>query len=164
MMNRLKLRILSLIGAAAIRLLGRSMSLQSYGFEPVDRLYQEGRNIILAFWHGQQLMIPLGYRGPHPEILISRHRDGEIIYRIIKRFGFGAVRGSTTRGGHGVLRQLIRLGRQGVDLVITPDGPKGPRHCVQPGVVALAKFTGLPIIPLAFACSKKNSFPVGTAF
>ena len=164
MMNRLKLRILSLIGAATIRLLGKSMSLKSYGFEPVDRLYQEGRNIILAFWHGQQLMIPLGYRGPHPEILISQHRDGEIIYCIIKRFGFGAVRGSTTKGGHRALRQLIRLSRQGVDLVITPDGPKGPRHCVQPGVVALAKFTGLPIIPLAFACSKKNSFPVGIGF
>ena len=164
MMDRMKLSLLSFLGAATIRLLGKSMSLKSYGFEPVDRLYREGRNIILAFWHGQQLMIPLGYRGPHPEILISQHRDGEIIYRIIKRFGFGAVRGSTTRGGHRALRQLIRLSRGGVDLVITPDGPKGPRYCVQPGVVALAKFTGLPIIPLAFACSKKNSFPVGIGF
>ena len=161
-MNPLQLRILSFLGAATIRLLGKSMSLESHGFEPVDRIYREGRNIILAFWHGQQLMIPLGYRGLHPEILISRHRDGEIIYRIIKRFGFGAVRGSTTRGGHEALRQLIRLGREGVDLVMTPDGPKGPRHRVQPGVVALAKFTGLPIVPLAFACSKKKSFPVGT--
>ncbi len=161
MINRLKLSILSFLGVVTIRLLGKSMSLQSYRFEPVDHVYQDGRNIILAFWHGQQLMIPLGYRGPHPEILISRHRDGELIYRIVKRFGFGAVRGSTTRGGPKALRQLIRLGRQGVDLVITPDGPKGPRHCVQQGVVALAKFTGLPIVPLAFACSKKKSFPVG---
>ena len=164
MMNRLKLSILSFLGEAMIRLLGKSMSLKSYGFEPVDRVYQEGRNIILAFWHGQQLMIPLGYRGPHPEILISQHRDGELISRIVKRFGFGAVRGSTTRGGQKALRQLIRLGRQGVDLVITPDGPKGPRHRVQPGVVALAKLTGLPIVPLAFACSKKKLFPVGTGF
>jgi len=164
MMNRLKLSILSFLGEATIRLLGKSMSLKSYGFEPVDRVYQEGRNIILAFWHGQQLMIPLGYRGPHPEILISQHRDGELISRIVKRFGFGAVRGSTTRGGQKALRQLIRLGRQGVDLVITPDGPKGPRHRVQPGVVALAKLTGLPIVPLAFACSKKKLFPVGTGF
>ena len=164
MMTRLKLSILSFLGEATIRLLGKSMSLQSHGFEPVDRVYEEGRNIILAFWHGQQLMIPLGYRGPHPEILISQHRDGELIYRIVKRFGFGAVRGSTTRGGQKALRQLIRLGRQGVDLVITPDGPKGPRHRVQPGVVALAKLTGLPVVPLAFACSKKKLFPVGTGF
>ncbi|MCY4131148.1 MAG: lysophospholipid acyltransferase family protein [Nitrospira sp.] len=162
MMNRLKLSILSFLGAATIRLLGKSMSLKSHGFEPVDRIYREGCNIILAFWHGQQLMIPLGYRGPHPEILISQHRDGELIYRIVKRFGYGAVRGSATRGGHKALRQLIRLGQAGVDLVITPDGPKGPRHRIQPGIVALAKFTGLPIVPLAFACSKKKSFPVGT--
>ncbi len=161
-MNPLTLRILSFLGAATIRLLGKSMSLKSHGFEPVDRLYREGGNIILAFWHGQQLMIPLGYRGLHPEVLISQHRDGEIIYRIIKRFGYGAVRGSATRGGHKALRQLIRLGREGVDLAITPDGPKGPRYRAQPGVVALAKFTGLPIVPLVFACSKKKSFPVGT--
>jgi lysophospholipid acyltransferase (LPLAT)-like uncharacterized protein len=160
MMNRLKLSILSFLGAAMIRLIGKSMSLKSYGFEPVDQLYQEGRHIILAFWHGQQLMIPLGYPGP-AQVLISRHRDGEIIYRIVKRFGFKAVRGSTTRGGQRALRQLIRLSRQGIDLVITPDGPKGPRHHVQPGVIALAKLTGMPIVPLAFACSKKKSFPVG---
>ena len=161
-MNPLKLRILSFLGAAVIRLLGKSMSLKSHGFEPLDRIYREGCNVIIAFWHGQQLMMPLCYRGLHPEILISQHRDGEIIYRIIKRFGFDAVRGSATRGGHKALRQLIRLGREGVDLVVTPDGPKGPRHRVQPGVVALAKFTGLPIVPLTFACSKKKSFPVGT--
>ncbi|MXX10513.1 MAG: DUF374 domain-containing protein [Nitrospira sp. SB0667_bin_9] len=161
-MNPLKFSILSFLGAATIRLLGKSMSLKSYGFEPLDRIYGEGRNVIVAFWHGQQLMIPLGYRGPHPEILISQHRDGELIYRIVKRFGYGAVRGSATRGGYKALRQLIRLSREGVDLVITPKINKIPRHRIQPGVVALAKFTGLPIVPLAFACSKKKSFPVGT--
>ncbi|MYH02010.1 MAG: DUF374 domain-containing protein [Nitrospira sp. SB0675_bin_23] len=119
-MNPLKFSILSFLGAATIRLLGKSMSLKSYGFEPLDRIYGEGRNVIVAFWHGQQLMIPLGYRGPHPEILISQHRDGELIYRIVKRFGYGAVRGSATRGGYKALRQLIRLSREGVDLVITP--------------------------------------------
>lgn len=117
--------------------------------------------MIIAFWHGQQLMMPLAYRGRQARILISQHRDGELIYRIVKRFGFGAIRGSTTKGGQEALRQLIRSGQQGVDLVITPDGPKGPRHIVQPGVIALAKATGLPIIPLTFGCSKKKSFPVG---
>ena len=144
-----------------IRLLGKSMSWTTCGAEQVDRLYQEGRNIIIAFWHGQQLMLPLAYRGHQAQILISQHRDGELIYRIVRRFGFGAIRGSTTRGGQRAFRRLIYSGRQGIDLVITPDGPKGPRHCVQPGVVALAKVTGMPIIPLTFACSKKKSSPVG---
>jgi len=163
MMKQLKLNVLSFFGATTIRLLGQSMSWTAYGSEQVDRLYQEGRNIIIAFWHGQQLMMPLAYRGRQAQILISRHRDGELICRIVKRFGFGAIRGSTTRGGQEALRQLIRSGRRGIDLVITPDGPKGPKHNVQPGVVALAKVTGMPIIPLTFACSKKKSFSVGTA-
>ncbi|MEO8341780.1 MAG: DUF374 domain-containing protein, partial [Nitrospirota bacterium] len=106
-------------------------------------------------------MIPTGYRGPGANVLISRHQDGEIIARIISRFGHRAVRGSSTRGGALALRELIRLGRSGADLVVTPDGPKGPRHVAKLGVVQLAKATGLPIVPLAFGCSKKNSSQVG---
>jgi len=131
------------------------------GAGSVDQLYAQGKRIIIAFWHGQQLMMPLAYRGNGAHILISQHRDGEMICRMVKRFGFGAVRGSSTRGGSVALRQLIRLGRSGVDLVVTPDGPKGPHHVVQKGVIQLAQATGLPIVPLTFACSKKKSSPVG---
>ncbi len=162
MMHWLYANLLPLFGARVIRILGHSMSWHVRGFEHVDRLYGQGRHIIIAFWHGQQLMMPLAYRGRDARILISRHRDGELVYRIVKQFGFGAIRGSTTRGGLGALRQLIRVGRQGVDLVITPDGPKGPRHIVQPGLLALAKSTGMPIVPLTFACSKKKACPAGT--
>jgi hypothetical protein len=93
--------------------------------------------------------------------LISRHRDGEIIARIVARFGHRAVRGSSTRGGASALRDLIRLGRAGADLVVTPDGPKGPRQEAKLGVIQLARATGLPIVPLAFSCSKKNSSRAG---
>jgi hypothetical protein len=93
--------------------------------------------------------------------LISQHQDGEIIARIISRFGHRAVRGSSTRGGALALRELIRVGRSGADLVVTPDGPKGPRQVAKLGVVQLAKATGLPIVPLAFSCSKKNSSRAG---
>ena len=158
----LKLSVLPPIGAAVIRGLGRSMRMDSQGHEQVDALYREGRHVILAFWHSQQLMIPTGYRGPGANVLISQHQDGEIIARIISRFGHRAVRGSSTRGGALALRELIRLGRSGADLVVTPDGPKGPRQVAKLGVVQLAKATGLPIVPLAFSCSKKNSLRVGT--
>ncbi|NJN69653.1 MAG: lysophospholipid acyltransferase family protein [Nitrospira sp.] len=138
------------------------MRFETRSHEAVDTLYREGRHIILAFWHAQQLMIPFGYRGAGAHVLISRHGDGEIIARIIARFGHGAVRGSSTRGGAGALRALIKLGRSGRDVVVTPDGPKGPRHVAKLGVIHLAKATGLPIVPLAFACSKKNSLRAGT--
>ena len=96
------------------------------GGEHIDELYQKGYNIIIAFWHGRQLMMPLTYRGKLAYILISQHRDGELIYRIVRRFGFRSVRGSTTRGGSGALRQLIRLSRQGADLCDHPGWAERP--------------------------------------
>lgn len=158
-----KCSLLPPAAAVLIRGLARSMRLETRGHEAVDALYQEGRHIVLAFWHAQQLMIPIGYRGTSSHVLISQHGDGEIIARIIARFGHEAVRGSSTRGGAGALRALIKLGRSGRDVVVTPDGPKGPRHVAKLGVVQLAKATGLPIVPMAFACSKKNSLRAGIA-
>ncbi|MEC9005825.1 MAG: lysophospholipid acyltransferase family protein [Nitrospirota bacterium] len=149
------------IGYWLIRVLGWTMHWSVQGSDRVDQLYGEGKRVIIAFWHDQQLMMPLAYRGSSAHILISQHRDGELIRRIVKGFGFGTVRGSTTRGGSTALLQLIRLGQTGEDLVVTPDGPKGPRHVVQKGVVYLAQATGLPIIPLSFACSKKKSSRAG---
>lgn len=159
----IKLSLLPPVGAALVRAIRGTMRLEQRGTEPVDALYREGRSIILAFWHAQQLMIPFGYRGPGSHVLISQHGDGEIIARIIARFGHEAVRGSSTRGGAAALRTLIKLGRSGKDVVVTPDGPKGPRQVAKLGVVQLAKATGLPIVPLGFACSKKNSSRAGIA-
>lgn len=156
-----KFSVLPPVGASLIRGIAGSMRLETRGHQAVDALYQEGHHIILTFWHSQQLMIPLGYRGTGSHVLISQHGDGEIIARIIARFGHDTVRGSSTRGGAGAMRALIKLGRSGHDLVVTPDGPKGPRQVAKIGVVQLAKATGLPIVPLAFACSKKNSSRVG---
>jgi lysophospholipid acyltransferase (LPLAT)-like uncharacterized protein len=159
----LKLTVLPPVAASLMRGIARTMRLETRGHEPVDALYREGRHLILAFWHAQQLMIPFGYRGRGSHVLISQHGDGEIIARIIARFGHDAVRGSSTRGGAGALRALIKVGRSGRDLVVTPDGPKGPRQVAKAGVVQLAKATGMPIVPLAFACSKKNSSRAGIA-
>ena len=161
MLNWLKLNVLPAIGAGLIRLLGRTLRIRTEGGDQVDELYRKGHHLIIAFWHGRQLMMPLTYRGTEAHILISQHRDGELIHRIVSRFGFQSVRGSTTRGGVAALRELIALGRSGTDLVITPDGPRGPRQVVQPGAVHLAQATGLPIVPLTFSCSKKNSSRAG---
>ncbi len=161
MVNWIKLRLLPPIVAWLIRVLGWSLGVRTEGGEIVDELYRQGKHIIIAFWHGQQLMMPLAYRGAEAHILISQHRDGELIHQIVSRFGFRSVRGSTTHGGVTALRQLIKLGRSGVDLVVTPDGPNGPRQVVQMGTIQLAKATGLPIVPLAFGCSKKTLLELG---
>ncbi len=164
MLNWMKLFVAPPLAAQCIRILGRTMQLSTIGGEHVDELYRQKQQIIIAFWHGRQVMMPLAYRGKGASVLISHHRDGELIARVMQCFGFQAVRGSSTRGGFQALRQLIKAGQQAEDLVVTPDGPKGPACKVQSGIIYLAKITGWPILPLTFACSKKKSFRVGINF
>jgi len=164
MVNWLKLSVLPVVAVRVIRLLGKTLNLSTVGGEAVDAFIRQGTPIIIAFWHGRQLLMPLAYRGTSASILISQHRDGEIIARIMKYFGFHSIRGSSTRGGFQAVRQLLKVARQGQDLIVTPDGPRGPACQVQLGVIYLAKVTGFPIIPLTFACSKKKSFQAGTGF
>ncbi|WHZ25171.1 MAG: Protein of unknown function DUF374 [Nitrospira sp.] len=159
--DAVKVAVVPPVGYHIIRLLSRTMTLRREGMEHVDRLLGQGKRMIIAFWHAQQLMMPLAHRGFEAHVLISQHRDGELIRRIAARFGLQAVRGSSTRGGAEAFRELIRIGRAGGNLVVTPDGPKGPRQVVKVGVVQLARATGLPIVPMAFGCSKKNSSRAG---
>jgi lysophospholipid acyltransferase (LPLAT)-like uncharacterized protein len=89
-------------------------------------------------------------------MMISQHRDGEFIARAVKEFGVTPIRGSTTRGGLSALRGMIRLFRAGTNLAITPDGPQGPKHVVQIGVIEIARQTGAPIVPVTYSPSRKN--------
>src|ERR1700687_4250896 len=122
MRTRLKLSVLPPIGYAAIRALGRTLRIRTLHADRVNAFWQAGRPVILAFWHGRQLMLPLGYGGSRLYILVSEHRDGELIHRILRRFGFDTVRGSTTHGAVQALRQMTRLGRSGAGLAGRPDG------------------------------------------
>lgn len=162
--DRTLIRVLPWLGYGVIRGLRWTIRMTTVKSEAVEALLKEGRNCIVAFWHGRQLMMPFADRGRAISILISQHRDGELIARTVARFGFHAVRGSTTRGGSAAFRRLVGRARAGDIVVITPDGPRGPRHVVQPGVVKLAMLTGLPIVPLTFSASKKKSFSPGTVF
>jgi lysophospholipid acyltransferase (LPLAT)-like uncharacterized protein len=121
-------------------------------------LWASARPAIYAIWHGQILMVPFvterlgrsrGTRAIH--VMASRSRDGELLARVVRRFGFGAVRGSSSRAGARALRLLARRVRAGHDVAITPDGPRGPAGQAQPGVVVLADLTRAPIVPVAFA-------------
>ncbi len=158
------LSVLPILASSSIRLLGKMMNVATVGGEKVDTFTRNKTPIIIAFWHGRQVMMPLAYRGRSASILISQHRDGEIIATIMKNFGFRAIRGSSSRGGIPALRKLVGAGRQGQDLVITPDGPRGPARQIQMGVMSLAKLTGFPIVPLTFACSKKKVFSSWDSF
>lgn len=142
-----------------IRLLWSTMRIELRGEEEVRRLWSEGKNAIFTFWHDQLLLMIKGYRGgPGIKILISASKDGELIARTMRRFGQGAVRGSSTRGGRAAFREMVSLAREPVDLAVTPDGPKGPRHEVKPGVVQLARLSGRPVIPVSLVYSRGHRF------
>lgn len=156
--ERLLLTLAPSLAAGVIRLLRALMRIEFVGEEIPRAFWQRGEHVLLAFWHDQLLLMVKGYRGPGARILISASKDGELIARTMACFGQGAVRGSSTRGGRAAFRELLELAREPYDLVITPDGPKGPRHQVKEGLVQLARLTDRPVIPMAFACSRGHRF------
>lgn len=120
----------------------------------------KGRPIIFAFWHSQLMIMPFWYsslaRGRKISAMISQSRDGQIVSDLIEQFGFDPIRGSSSRGGASALLRLNRKLREGFDLAISPDGPRGPRFQVQQGVVSLALTSGCPIIPIAYQVKRKK--------
>ena len=110
---------------------------------------------LYAFWHENMLLPAYQYGRPDVNVLISQHADGEWITQTCRNLHLNVVRGSTTRGGVEALRQMMRLGKD-THLVITPDGPRGPRRQVQPGLVYLAARTGLPIVPTGVAIARRG--------
>lgn len=121
--------------------------------EIVDGMLARGEPFILAFWHCKLFLAQYALRGRNVTALISRHGDGELIARTMARFGHCAARGSSTRGGTQALREAIRLARGGESIAITPDGPKGPARQAKPGVLEIARATGLRILPISLAAS-----------
>jgi 3-deoxy-D-manno-octulosonic-acid transferase len=109
------------------------------------------RPLLYAVWHGRVIPFVATHSGRGIVGLVSEHRDGEYIARVLEPLGFGVVRGSTTRGGSRALFDMAQRAREGRDIAITPDGPHGPTHAVRPGVIALAQRAGTPIIPVGVA-------------
>ena len=108
---------------------------------------------IYAFWHENMLLPAYQYGRSDVYVLISEHADGQLIAETCRHLRFRLVRGSTTRGGMKALREMIQLAASN-PLAVTPDGPRGPRRRVQPGLVYLASRTGLPIVPIGIAFRK----------
>lgn len=110
---------------------------------------------IFAIWHSRLLYPAYHFRHRDLQTIISRSRDGEIIAKVVQRWGYHVVRGSTSRGGSEAFRELLRRLEAGRDVVITPDGPRGPREEVQPGIIALSRMTGYPIVPVSYDASRR---------
>jgi lysophospholipid acyltransferase (LPLAT)-like uncharacterized protein len=148
----LMLRAAPAMGAAAVRLLTLTLRIRREE-TAVSPLWRAGTPAVYVVWHGRILLLPYLYGRRRAHVLASRSRDGELVARFVGRFGLDVVRGSSSRGGAEALRLLARSIRDGHDVVVVPDGPRGPREMVKAGVVTLARISGAPIVPMALGAS-----------
>ena len=155
----MKVKIFGWIIAVFIRLIGLTLRWQ---FEDKSGLSSKPNtgSVIWVFWHNRVFSMPLVYRRylsfRRGAVLTSPSKDGEIIVQVMKRFGVESVRGSSNRSAVNALRRLMDYleNNNGADVVITPDGPRGPVHVLQPGVIKLAQITGYPVLPITIIYSR----------
>jgi len=141
----LALYLVPFLGSLIIRVLYLTNKKEFIGPESLS-----DEPFIMACWHGELLMIPYAYNRykkiPNVKLLISDHFDGSLIALTLEKFGFGTIRGSSTRNAARALLGAIKELKNGSDLGITPDGPKGPRHEVADGIVVMAQKAGVKIV------------------
>jgi len=152
----IKLALVPPLGRGLVRLLHHTCRFTEVHAETWSPKVARPENAIYAFWHSSLLMSSFFYRHLGMVGLISLSRDGELLARVLAPMGYVLVRGSTSRGRMQALRGLIRHLEGGRDVALAPDGPRGPREIVQPGIVELARLTGRRIVPFVSDASRKR--------
>ncbi|HTH99054.1 MAG TPA: lysophospholipid acyltransferase family protein [Stellaceae bacterium] len=150
--------------AAYIRFVWRTSRWQTEHGDIPEAYWQAGKPFILCFWHGRLLMMPKAWPETQPmNMLISGHRDGRIIADAIAHFGLNTIIGSAAKsnstkakGGMAALRAMVRSLSNGEHIGVTPDGPRGPAMRASPGIIAAARLSGAPILPLAYATTRRR--------
>jgi lysophospholipid acyltransferase (LPLAT)-like uncharacterized protein len=137
-----------------IKLIGLTVRFEVKGWENWEAASRDGGLPIYAFWHNRVFLATYFFRRRRIVVMTSQSFDGEYIARFIQRFGYGAARGSSTRGGVGAIVEMARLMRAGCPTGFTIDGPKGPKYVAKMGAVLLAKKTGQPILPFTITASR----------
>ncbi len=150
------------LAASYVRLMRTTGRWRTEGGDHPAHYLTEGKPFIVAFWHQRLLMMPYTWRsvgGDRPfNMLISSHRDGEIISRTIARFDIKTIAGSTGKGkgGAAALRQILKALKAGEVVGMTPDGPRGPRMRASDGIIQAARMAGVPIFPLTYSASNRK--------
>jgi lysophospholipid acyltransferase (LPLAT)-like uncharacterized protein len=135
-------------------LISRTVRFEVENIENYDKIIAAGKVPIYTFWHDRMFLGTYYFRDRGIVVMSSESFDSEYTARIIKRFGYGAVKGSSTRGGIRALSKMIRLMKEGLPMGFTLDGPKGPRYVAKSGAILLAKKSGNPIMPFVVEAKK----------
>ena len=158
-LDRLKIRAADCVFYLLIKLIGLTARFEVIGWDNHDKAEENGGLPIYVFWHDRIFLTTYWWRNRRIVVMTSRSFDGEYIARFIQRFGYGAVRGSSTRGAVGAVIEMARLMRSGCTTAFTIDGPKGPRYVAKMGAVLLAKKSGHPILPVTMALDHYWTMP-----
>jgi len=154
--------VISWLAWILIRFIGKSIIFETEGEKNYLRLKKEDKNIILATWHSRLFLTVYYYRyklsGKKICVLISSSRDGEFIARILRKFGYSAIRGSSRHYKKNAHEEMLKRLSEGFDVGITPDGPRGPAKKAQQGVIHIAAESGCPIVPITFNTSRNTRF------
>jgi len=150
--------LLSLLGSLTIRSLGVTWRIEWRGLEQIEKARMISRQVIFSFWHGRLLVLSYSHRNRDIQVLASEHSDGDLMGRTITWLGFGHVKGSSTRGGARALRELSVVLREGLDVGLTIDGPRGPRGVAQQGPIELSRMTGSAIVPVSDTARPRHLF------
>lgn len=142
------------VGSFAINLMSKTWRATWEGRENLEAARGEGGGHFITLWHGSMLVPMAHHKGCGWLVLVSPSRDGDTIAPTLQRFGYGVIRGSATRGGARALREMLDALRAGNVLIITPDGPRGPMHAMNPGLVWMARATGYKVVPSGFVANR----------
>jgi len=162
--DRFLIRAADLVFYVLINLIGFTARFEVVGWENHEKAEKNGGLPIYVFWHDRIFLTTYWWRKRRIVVMTSRSFDGEYIARFIQRFGYGAARGSSTRGGVGAIVEMARLMRAGCTTAFTIDGPKGPRYVAKMGAVMLAKKSGHPIMPVTMALARYWTTPSWDSF
>jgi lysophospholipid acyltransferase (LPLAT)-like uncharacterized protein len=152
--RRIAHRMVVGLGPAFLRALSRTWKVETLGAERFEAARTARRGHFVALWHGRMVVGLPHHGGRDWHVLVSPSEDGDISESLLEGFRYRVVRGSSSRGGARALREMLVVLDRGGVLVITPDGPRGPRHSTNPGLAWMARATGYPIVPVGFACDR----------
>jgi lysophospholipid acyltransferase (LPLAT)-like uncharacterized protein len=141
---------------SALSFLCKSIRIEKVNVENLEKLKSVGGPYVLAFWHGTMLLPWYLHGNPNVLALTSKSKDGDLLARLLKKWNYKVVRGSSSSGGGIALGIMVDYAKNNHSIAITPDGPKGPRHKFKAGAVITAKKSGLPIILIGIGYQRKK--------
>jgi len=155
--DRLFVGVVAWLIATVLRVVYVTLRVRCVDPHDVMGAHGRGERVVWATWHDGIVLLPLMVvrvsRRLRPRVALSWHRDAEIAAQAVRRFGVAVTRGSAARGWVGAVRGLLEANARGEDLVVVPDGPRGPRHEAKEGVVQLARATRLPVVAIGIAAA-----------